>query len=284
MALKKNLTHCGLRFGTCLLGLLFITNQLFAEPAVPHTFTAGQPAKAADVNENFLDLSSRIEAISKPERSYSVLSTETLENGLIRTKLYAYELSDYSGHTRLDPSNPDLYLNEGNEHVVNALGEFRGEWSYISNFTETNSAVDQTNTSPIPCHDGSAMERLNYDVAYNVTWRNERGVLAFSNRGTANAGLFRCTASTFTSDNGTSYSLLEYYYLEGIGAGTFSCIDKAVLHGAFFEEPNAFWDRAYVPSQTVYPNAVVGVFDRMNNGLWGTYYLEIDAPAGCLDL
>ena len=44
------------------------------------------------------------------------------------------------------------------------------------------------------------------------------------------------------------------------------------------------WSLAYAPSRLEYPNMFAGIFDRSSNGLWGTYYLEIDAPADCLNL
>jgi hypothetical protein len=247
---------------------------------VPNEFTSGTPAKASEVNENFSDLSSKIEAISKPESSFLVLSTETLDSGLVRTMLYAYELSDYSGYSRQDTSNPNLYLGEGTEHIINALGTFRGEWSYIYDETKTGTNNNLSETSPIACPDGSAMVRSDSDARYSVTWRNVYGAFVFSNIGTVNAGIYYCNPNTFTADNGRSYEFGEYYYLEGEGAGIYSCVERAAWHGAYMTA-SSFWDKVYSGSGR---QIVTGVFDRKNNGLWGTYYLEIDAPEGCLKL
>ena len=62
-------------------------SSLAEEQEIPHTFEEGQPGKASEVNENFTALNSRISAITSPEDSYSVISSESLDNGLVRTKL-----------------------------------------------------------------------------------------------------------------------------------------------------------------------------------------------------
>ena len=257
----------------------------FLRSEVPNTFVAGQPAKASEVNENFSTLNTKVEALSSPGKSYSVLSTETLDSGLVRTKLYAYELSDYSGYTRYDSSNSNLYLGEGTEYIVNALGEFRGEWSYIGDFTQTFSDPNDADTSPIACQDGSAMTRYDGDVVYSLTWRNERGAFAFSNRGTVNAGIYLPNngCKNFTDDSGVAREIGEYYYLEGKGVGIYSCVERAAWYGAYLTQ-GSFWEKIYARGPSTYPYGVTGVFDRSNNGVWGTYYLEIDAPADCLKL
>ena len=257
-------------------------HSLAVEQEIPHTFEEGQPGKASEVNENFTALNSRISAVTSPEDSYSIISSEPLDNGLVRTKLYAYEVSNYSSRSRYDASNTNLYLNDGDEYIVNALGEFQGEWSYIGDYSKTN--PEEKSASPIACYDGSAMVQQDYDIVYSLIWRNQQGAFAFSNRGTENAGIYSCPESDFTSDAGKTSTLLEYYYLEGKGVGIYSCAEKVVWHGAFLDFGDSSWEKMYVPERTVYPNSVTGVFDRSNNGLWGTYYLEIDAPAGCLNL
>ena len=169
MAVKQMFGSKVVRIGVCLIIAVFGANLLSAETKVPNEFTSGTPAKASEVNENFSDLSSKIEAISKPESSFLVLSTETLDSGLVRTTLYAYELSDYSGYNRQDTFNPNLYLGEGTEHIINALGTFRGEWSYIYDYTKTVTINNLSDTSPIACPDGSAMSRSDSDARYSVT-------------------------------------------------------------------------------------------------------------------
>ena len=282
-----------LRIRTILLAVIGFSIPFLVSGAtsVPNTFKTGEPAKAAEVNENFSSLASAVDAnstaigaLSNPGGSYSVLSTETLESGLIRTILYAYELADYSGFSRLDDS---LYLGEGTEYIVNALGRFRGEWSYIADYSKTYSDPDAAEYSPVACPDGSAIPRIDFaDVDYHITWRNERGAFVFSNKGTVNSGIYVPgvgSCGSFTDDSGVARMLGEYYYLEGKGVGIYSCVERAAYHGAFLVGENTFYDQTYVPSLNSYPNAVVGVFDRSTNGLWGTYYLEIDAPADCLN-
>ena len=270
--------------GIWLFISVFALNPAAAEIEVPNEFSSGSPAKASEVNENFAALVEDIQAITEPEKSYSIVSSETLDSGLVRTKLYSYELSSFSGRTRLDSSNAALFLGEGDEHIENVLGQFLSEWSYIADYSAAPSSSDEAVTMPIRCQDGSAMARSGYDskTAYNLTFRNKRGGFAFSNKGSTEAGIY-VGCSSFVGDNGVTYELGEYYYLVGKGVGVYSCVEKAVWHGAFFTGPNSFWDKVYAPERGVYPNAVVGVFDPTNNGVWGTYYLEIDAPADCLD-
>ena len=59
----------------------------------------------------------------------------------MRTKLYAYEVSNYSSRSRYDASNTNLYLNDGDEYIVNALGEFQGEWSYIEDYSKAGADI-----------------------------------------------------------------------------------------------------------------------------------------------
>ena len=270
-----------------VVGVASISVLAMGATSVPNTFKTGEPAKAAEVNENCSTLSSAIDsnssdisALSKPGIGYSILSSETLDSGLVRTKLYAYELNDYKNLGELTPAGG--YLGTGSEYVVNALGEFRGDWHYAE-YGGIRSIAGESTTSPVACQDGSAMTRSPLDTDYFLTWRNERGALIFANRGTANSGIYY-GCNDFTSDAGVTYSFGEYYYLEGKGVGIYSCVDRAVWHGAFLRHPNSFWEKTYVPSRTDYPHSVAGVFDRSTNGLWGTYYLEIDAPADCLKL
>jgi len=279
MVLRRKLKSKGVQIGIYLFMGVLGSNQLAAETKVPNEFTSGTPAKASEVNENFSDLSSKIEAISKPESSYSVLSTETLDSGLVRTKLYAYELSDYSSHNRYDATNTRLYLGKGSEYVINALGTFRGEWSYISDRSKTYNDDGDSEISPVPCADGSTMMRDSGDTLYNVTWSNLRGAFAFSNRGTFNAGVYYCDPNTFTADNGITYTVGEYYYLEGKGVGIYSCVERVAWHGAYIPSLNGYWKKI-----TGSGSVVAGVFDRATHDIWGTYYLEIDAPEGCLNL
>ena len=116
----------GNRVVICLFGMILMSNLVLGATSVPNTFSTGEPAKADQVNDNFSSLASAVDAnstaisaVSNPGGSYSVLSTETLESGLVRTILYAYELSDFSGYNRYADYNPSLFLGEGRfRHVV----------------------------------------------------------------------------------------------------------------------------------------------------------------------
>ena len=235
------------------------------------TITANA-AEAAKVRENISSLNTKIEGITDPQKDYSIISSEILDNGLVRTKLYAYERSDFSSTARIDESNPDLYIFNGVESIVNALGKFSGQYSYLADYGTTYSDSEVASSPPISCSDGSALQRQPSDIVYNVSFRNESGAFAFSNRGTFNAGIY------------SGCEVAEYYYLEGKGAGVYSCVSRAAFYGAFGGGGGQGWSKAYVPDQSSYPNIVVGTFNRETNGAWGTYYLEIDAPADCLNL
>jgi hypothetical protein len=228
--------------------------------------------KTAEANESVSSLNTKLEAIKNPQKEYSIISSEILESGLVRTKLYAYELSDYSMTARFDESNPQYYIANGLEFVLNALGTFRGQYSYLADYSTTYSDSNVASSPPISCPDGTALQRQSYDVVYNVSYRNESGGFVFSNRGTSNAGIYAGGCAS------------EYYYLEGKGSGEYSCVSRAAYYGAFGGGDGQGWDKVYSPDQSSFPNIVMGVFDRKTNGAWGTYYLEIDAPADCLNL
>ena len=142
------------------------------------------------------------------------------------------EHEDEHGEEHEDEHGESLsYLNEGTENVINALGEFTGEWIY-RDYGGSRSLAGESTTSPVPCQNGSAMTRFSRNIDYFLTWRNERGAFIFANRGTANSGIY-VGCNDFTSDSGITYSFAEYYYLEGKGVGIYSCVDRAVWHGAF---------------------------------------------------
>lgn len=285
MAVIKKLRFKLARIGFGFFVAIFAANHVAAEVKVPHEFSSGSPALASEVNENFSALVEDIQAIAEPEKKYSIISSETLDSGLVRTKLYAYEESHYAGQVYfLDAptQNAGSYLvSEGTQRIVNALGEFQGTYQYFLNPGGTYESPDDSEVSPVSCPDGSQLPRYNQLIRYNYTLVNSRGSFSFSNVGTANAGVYvGCAdyAKTFGS------SSIEYYYLEGIGAGVYSCVSRVAYYGAFNGGDQVGWSKAYSPSRFEYPNVVSAVFDRSSNGKWGSYYLEIDAPADCLKL
>jgi hypothetical protein len=282
MALKQMCGSKVVRIGVCLIIAVFGANLLSAETKVPNEFTSGTPAKASEVNENFTVLNNKIESITNPEKSYSIISSETLDSGLVRTKLYAYEVGDYSTSRYYLPnitssSEATVFVVNGAETIVNALGKFRGEYTYAANFGGEYESPDDSEYSLTRCPDGSLLPRLNNDITYMHSLRSPVGAFVLSNRGTTNAGVYwGCP------DDAKGIRGIEYYYLEGKGAGIYSCISRVAYYGAFTGSGKG-WSRASAPSNA-YPQSVVGIFDRSSNGDWGTYYLEIDAPADCLNL
>ena len=76
---------------------------------------------------------------------------------------------------------------------------------------------------------------------------------------------------------------IGYFYADGKGLGIYKCITRVAYYGALGGGLGKGFPKIYVPTETL-PYSNTGVFDRTTNGLWGTYYLEIDAPADCLNL
>ncbi|MDC3409678.1 hypothetical protein OAY23_01980, partial [bacterium] len=119
------------------------------------------------------------------------------------------------------------------------------------------------------------------DVVFNYSFVNLAGSFVLSSLGGANSGVFRGCVDELGVGK-------EYYYLEGRGNGVYSCVSRVAFYGSdsggFTSDtaPSQSWrfqnGRGYAPYVTV------NFFDRTSNGKWGTYYLEIDAPAGCITL
>ena len=273
------------RIGIGLMITVFGANQLAAETKVPNEFTSGTPAKASEVNENFSDLSSKIEAISKPESSYSVLSTETLDSGLVRTKLYAYEQHSSSRQVIFHDTDSGLSLAAVEVRqmgvVINALGKFQQDIYYRDNFNRAYSNPVGPSFAHVTCPDGSPIERALTDVVFNYSFVNLAGSFVLSSRGSANSGVFRGCIDELGV-------VKEYYYLEGRGNGVYSCVSRV----AFYGSGSGGFTSDTAPSQSwrndngmgFAPYVIVDFFDRTSNGKWGTFYLEIDAPAGCITL
>ena len=287
MAIKKKLRSKVVRIGICFSLAALSTIQLAAQANVPNVFESGTPAKAAEVNENFTALNNKIESISAPEKGFSVLSSETLDSGLVRTKLYSYEAgSHYTAQISRETGN---YVNLGSEYVLNALGKFRGEYKYSSNGDYAGQEVEReidsaTQVLEGACPNGDGMDRQG-GVLYTYTLINDRGAFVMSDQGASRPS--KGVSVTANNSKAGSYfgceENFEYYYLEGLGTGIYSCIDRVAYYGAFTDNTGV-WDKAYAPSSRTKPLTLVGVFDGTTNGVWGTYYLEIDAPEGCLDL
>lgn len=262
----------------CAFALCCYTNSAVAEISVPNSFVDGQPAIAADVNDNFDALAQAINTIKYPEGEYSVLSQEELDSGLVRTTIYAYEESHFSNEQYfVDPSvtwyesTDYIWVSEGHETTVNALGHFTSSYRYVVE-SDDDLGEGLSSVAPTSCPDGTEIPReTSFTIRYTYSLVSAEGTLAFSNVSSDEAGVFvGCDP------------VQEYYYLEGAGTGRFQCIDRAAYYGAFNGGGGNGWDKLYVAGASNYPRVVTGSFDKDSNGQWGTYYIEIDAPADCL--
>lgn len=277
------------QIGLLLVVAAFVSTQLAAETKVPNEFKSGTPAKAAEVNENFAALDERIDSMASPEKAYSIISSETLGSGLVRTKLYAYEKADYTAKYY---DRDGAFVVDGFENFVNALGTFRAHWtysvaadSYTQDEKETRGITEVTEVLAGACPDGSGIARGETDeLLYVLSMHNSLGGFIMSNEGSTQAtDAITTSTPTELSKAGVYYGCtegVEYYYLEGTGVGQYSCIDRVAYYGAFTGDSNT-WSKATAPKSKLRPKTIIGVFDSSTNGNWGTYYLEIDAPADC---
>lgn len=281
MAVMKLHVLRWLRLSIFLGVVVLVPNQLAAGTKVPNEFISGTPAKASEVNENFSDLNSKIEAISKPESGYSVLSTETLDNGLVRTKLYAYEQTAASRQVTYHDTDTMAAAVEVRQMgvVINALGKFQQDIFYRDAFLTAYSDSGEAQFAQVTCPDGNLIERVRTDIVFNYSLVNLAGSFVLSSRGGANTGVFRGCGD---GDGRTK----EYYYLEGFGNGVYSCVSRVAFYGSVGDgfktetAPSQSW-RGRV-GNAYFSYAMIDHFDRTSNGEWGTFYLEIDAPEGCI--
>jgi hypothetical protein len=286
MAVKALLMCKRGQIGILLVVAAFVSTQLTAETKVPNEFTSGTPAKASEVNENFAALVEDIQAITEPEKKYSIISSETLESGLVRTKLYAFEEFTYEQYVTYDDKTLtgtfelDVFWDSTGKGV-NALGrlEFSGydQKKLLTSYSpgQWGSSTEDILYAPVTCPDGSQMSRHRNVHFRTRIFRHATGGFVLSSHDSISSGMFE-GCSEFAGD---------YYYLEGRGTGIYSCVTRIAYHGS--TRSGGFSSKARAPAanfSTQVPYGTVTTYDRKSNGTWGTAVLEIDAPADCLQL
>jgi hypothetical protein len=271
--------------------VFFFSEAYGATTQVPNEFSSGSPAKASEVNENFAALVEDIQAITEPEMKYSIISSETLDSGLVRTKLYAFEEFTYEQLLRYDDkSGADVkieLIRNSTGKGVNALGRFEfSGYTLRKLFTdyspgEWGSSTEDIPYAPVTCPDGSQMSRHPNVYFRTRIFRHATGGFVLSSHDSESSGVF-VGCSDFAAES--ELSSITYFYLEGRGTGIYSCITRIAYHGS--ANHGGFPSSAIAPASIdiQVPFGTVATYDRKSNATWGAPVLEIDAPAECLQL
>ena len=238
---------------------------------VPHTFNNGQVADADKINENFQNL---VDRLPEQGEGYEFVEQRTLEGGNVFTKLRLYEKASLSGF-RVDRRLDDpaqAYEDWGQERSINALGTFDNAYIYV--YPPKTNIPNPTNTDlPTTCPDDSAPEFW-YQASYGYAMRNLTGAIQFSTAYGDMSGIYQCASYVCGDDCPNEFN--EFYIMEGQGIGEFSCIESAVMYGLLGGGNARAWNKVKGL------NWITGVFDSSYNDEFGTYFLEIIAPTGCI--
>jgi hypothetical protein len=121
----------------CLLALCAFGDPALAQTTVPHIFTAGTPARAADVNANFQALAAAIDALAA--------RANKLEGGAVTE-------ADVVGTYRLS------FLQIGIDHEAAGIGateaiSYDGTWTFAADHTFTSTFIGRRNDSTGPSPD-----------------------------------------------------------------------------------------------------------------------------------
>ena len=199
MAVKRAFNVLAAQIGICVVLTVFGINHLFADIKVPNEFSSGSPAKASEVNENFAALVEDIQAITEPEKKYSIISSETLDSGLVRTKLYAFETISYQILYRYEDKSGiggtlELHRDLTGEGV-NALGKFDFNGHSLQRAVayspgQFGSSADDIPYAPVTCPDGSQIPRHPNPYVSTRVFRNATGAFVLSSHDSTSSGLF----------------------------------------------------------------------------------------------
>ena len=288
MAVKGVFKVLAAQIGICLLLMVFGVNHLFADINVPNEFSSGSPAKASEVNENFAALVEDIQAITEPEKNYSIISSETLDSGLVRTKLYVFEnvtyeiLYRYDDKTSID-GTIELHRDLKGEGV-NALGRFEFSGYSLQKLLASyvpgsgGSSADDILYAPVTCPDGSQIPRHPNPYFSTRVLRNATGGFVLSSHDSTSTGIF-VGCSEVAADG--EQSSVTYWHLEGRGTGIYSCVSRVAYYG---EAGGIDYAQAPASASLGVPFGVLSTAAREGSDAWGVPILEIDAPADCLQL
>ena len=292
MAVKRAFNVLAAQIGICVVLTVFGINHLFADIKVPNEFSSGSPAKASEVNENFAALVEDIQAITEPEKKYSIISSETLDSGLVRTKLYAFETISYQILFMYDDKTniggTIELIRDLTGEGVNALGRFEFSGRSVQKLADYTpgkwgSPAGDIPYAPVTCPDGTQIPRHPNPYVSNRIFRSATGAFVLSSHDSTSSGNF-LGCNEFAQARGNSS--VFYWYLEGRGTGIYSCVSRVAYYG----EAGGGDDYAQAPLYTGedfsvidVPFAIAAIAAREGNDAWGVPVLEIDAPADCLN-
>ena len=238
------------------------------------TFANGEVADANAVNANFKNIDDRLKAIEDGETNEpGYLEQQVLPNGDVFTKLYLYETASFSGFSIDRQPDGGAFEDWGQEQSTNALGSFHG--AYFYKYPPADAIASPTGDTPTGavCPGGEAPEFW-YQAEYEYSIRQASGALQFSTTSGDISGIYQCLSFDCGADCPNNFN--EYYILQGQDVGDYSCVKSAVMYGLSGAA------NARGISKIRGENLITGVFDPDSNGPFGTYYLEITAPSGCL--
>jgi hypothetical protein len=244
------------------------------------TFENGSVADAGDVNHNFELLQRGLNEIVSPAAGYDYIEQVAVDGNpnLIKTKLWFYEVSSYSGFQSGD-FETENYRSWGTEAVINALGSFSASYQFVFP-SITGEALVNTEAPPFECPDGTSPQWF-YNADHGYALRNLAGVIFLGSNGLqgeqagTRSSIYKCAAGSFEDE---AYADLTYFVLEGRGIGSFACIQSAMSYGAFGGGLGRGFDKVKIRGAEF----EAGVFKPDSNGLPGSYVLEIIAPSGCI--
>lgn len=247
----------------CVFALFLSVNAL-GQTQVPHTFQAGQPARAAEVNENFEAMASAIDAA---DGNSGVLDQNEL------TSIWSNSLN---AHFDLVKIGNDLYSCGqhalfGCDQAISSNGTQFGGLIYRPRTAslEFFDSVSSIRIAAIPVDIGSGFGELRFVGAANLAAHRNRGQMLVNDCDNPTIGYVQqdrsprgpLTPSTVMSNSGRVYVLDSFDSVEVDVTGTTYGVMNFIVH-----------------SDNTTPICTPGISDR--TGIWQQYTYSFAVDAG----